>query len=120
MARARDRESCLKWFEELPCSVTVCDRNYKILYMNDRAAETTADDGGRELIGKNLLDCHPPKARKKLKEVMASTQPNIYTSEKKGVKKMVFQGQWRKNGRVGGLVELYFELPGEIPNFERK
>jgi PAS fold len=120
MARVRGREDDRKWFDELPCSVTICDKNYKILYMNDRAAENTADDGGRSLIGKNLLDCHPPKAQKRLREVMVSKQPNIYTAEKNGVKKMVFQSQWRKNGRVGGLVELYFELPSDIPNFERK
>jgi transcriptional regulator with PAS, ATPase and Fis domain len=109
----------LEWFEQLPCSVTVCDKKYKILYMNDRAAEVNSKDGGKALIGKSLLDCHPPKAQKKLKKVMASSQPNVYTTERKGTKKLVYQCHWKKGGRVGGLLELSFELPGDIPNFVR-
>jgi PAS domain-containing protein len=107
------------WFEELPCAITVCDRRYKILYMNDRAAEDTAEDGGRALIGTNLLDCHPPDARRKLMEVMASGRPNVYTIEKRGVKKMIYQSHWRRKGRIGGLVELAFVLPKVVPHHLR-
>ena len=109
----------VEWFEELPSSVTVCDNDYTILYMNERSAEVNAKDGGKALIGKNLMDCHPPEAQEKLKRVMASGRPNLYTIEKNGVKKMIFQCPWRKAGRVGGLVEITFELPKEIPHFVR-
>jgi len=109
----------LEWFEDLPCAITVCDRRYKILYMNDMAAEATADDGGRALIGKSLMDCHPPKAREFLKEVMTSGRPNVYTVEKRGVKKMVYQSHWKKGGRLGGLVEVTFVLPKDIPHHVR-
>jgi transcriptional regulator with PAS, ATPase and Fis domain len=109
----------LDWFEQLPCAVTVCDRDYTILYMNERAAEVHSEDGGKALIGKSLMDCHPPKAQKKLKKVMASGRPNVYTIEKKGTKKMVYQCHWKKRGRVGGLLELSFELPMDIPHFVR-
>jgi hypothetical protein len=108
-----------EWFEELPCSVTVCDRNCKILYMNERAAEGTRKEGGKALIGKSLMDCHPPEAQKKLREVMASRTPNVYTSERKGVKKMVYQAQWKRGGRTGGLAEIYFELPRKVANHIR-
>jgi DUF438 domain-containing protein len=110
----------LEWFEQLPCSVTVCDKNYTILYLNGRSAEVNAEDGGKDLVGKNLLDCHPPEARAKLEKVMASGRPNVYTVRKKGVKKVVFQGHWKKRGRVAGLVEITFELPRHMPNFVRK
>ena len=108
----------LEWFERLPCSVTVCDKNYKILYMNDMAAENNSKEGGKALIGKNLMNCHPPKAQRKLRNVMASGQPNVYTTGR-GVKKMIYQCQWKKGRRVGGLMELVFELPDRIPNFVR-
>jgi len=110
----------LDWFEELPCSITMCDRRYRILYMNDSAAEATASDGGKALIGKNLLDCHPPEAQKKLKRVMASGRPDVYTVEKKGVKEMVYHCHWKKGGRVGGLVELVFVLPDTVPHHIRR
>jgi PAS domain-containing protein len=108
----------LEWFEHLPCAVTVCDKNYKILYMNDRAAEVSSKDGGKALVGKNLMDCHPPEAQEKLKKVMASGRPHVYTIEKKGAKKLVYQGHW-KRGRAGGLVEFSFELPSDMPNLVR-
>jgi len=108
-----------EWWEELPCSVTVCDTSYRILYMNGRSAEVNAKDGGKSLIGKSLLDCHPPEAMEKLKRVMASGRPNVYTIEKNGVRKMIYQSHWRTDGRVGGLVEITFELPSEIPHFVR-
>jgi PAS domain-containing protein len=109
----------LEWFEQLPCAVTVCDRNYTILYMNDRAAEISSKEGGKALIGKNLIDCHPPEAQEKLKRVMASGRPYVFTIERKGVKKLVYQGHWKRRGRDGGLVELSFELPSDMPNLVR-
>lgn len=99
--------------------MTVCDKDYTILYLNDRSAEINASDGGKTLVGKNLLDCHPPEAKAKLKEVMASGKPNVYTIEKKGVKKVIFQAHWKKRGRLAGLVEITFELPRDMPHFVR-
>jgi len=109
----------MEWFERLPCSVTVCDRKFTILYLNERAAEMNSKVGGKSLVGKNLMDCHPPDAQEKLKKVMDSGKPNVYTTEKKGTKKLVYQCHWMKGGRVGGLVELTFELPGDLRNFVR-
>jgi transcriptional regulator with PAS, ATPase and Fis domain len=112
-------ESNFAWFEEFPCSVMVCDKNYKILYMNEAAAKVHKEDGGRALIGSNLMDCHPPKAQKRLRKEMSSGKSNVYTIEKNGVKKQVYHGQWKKNGRVAGLVELSFEIPWDMPHHKR-
>ena len=109
----------VEWFEQLPCSMTVCDRDYRILYLNTRSAEVNASDGGKALVGKGLLDCHPPEARRKLKKVMAARSPNVYTVEKKGVRKVVFQAHWKRRGRLAGLVEITFELPPDAPHFVR-
>ena len=109
----------LDWFEQLPCSVTVCDKDYTILYLNDRAAEVNSKDGGKSLIGRNLMDCHPPDAQEKLRRVMASGQSNVYTIEKKGVRKMIYQCHWKKDGKLTGLMEISFELPESIPHFVR-
>jgi len=118
--RSMDAPKDLRWFEELPCSVTVCDGRYRILYLNRRSAEVNARDGGKTLVGRNLMDCHPPEAQAKLRKVMASGRPNIYTVEKKGVHKMVYQAHWKRRGRPAGLVEITFELPRKIPHFIRE
>ena len=45
------------WVKGFAGAVTVCDASGIILEMNDRAAQLFAEDGGRALIGKNVLDC---------------------------------------------------------------
>jgi len=109
----------LPWFDQLPCSVTVCDSKYRILYLNDRSAEVNASDGGKSLVGKNLLDCHPPEAAAKLRKVMKSVRPNVYTVENEGVRKVVYQSHWKSRGKLAGLVEITFELPLDAPHFVR-
>ena len=108
-----------EWLERMPCSVIVCDKKYTILYLNEKAAHDHAEDGGSALVGKDLMDCHPPEAQEKLREVMASGRPNVYTTERKGKRKLVYQCQWKKNGRVAGLVQLVIELPPNMPNHKR-
>ena len=72
----------LDWFKELPASVTVCDETGFILEMNDKAAQMYEKEGGRKLIGSNILDCHPEPARTKTEALMAAQQQNIYTIER--------------------------------------
>jgi len=114
-----ERSGFVEWFERLPCAVTVCDRDYTILYLNARAAEVNARDGGKAMVGRNLMDCHPPEAQEKLRRVMAAGRPNVYTIEKAGVRKMIYQAPWSAEHHPGGLVEITFELPVEIPHFVR-
>jgi transcriptional regulator with PAS, ATPase and Fis domain len=107
------------WIEEFPGSITVCDREGVILEMNARSAETFQKDGGKELIGTDLLNCHPEPARIKLEKMMETRQPNVYTIEKKGVKKLVYQTPWYQDGQYMGLVELIVEIPFQMPHFVR-
>ncbi len=107
------------WVQEFPGDITVCDAEGVILELNDGAAETFAKDGGRELIGTNLLDCHPEPSRTKLKELLASGRVNAYTIEKDGAKKLIYQTPWYENGQYRGLVEVTLPLPDPLPHFVR-
>jgi len=109
----------LEWFEELPCSIIVCDKRYKILYMNDKAAKDHADDGGTGLVATDLMNSHPPDAQVKLRKVLTSGRPNVYTTEENRKKKLVYQCQWKKGGRVNGVVQLVVELPRDMPHHLR-
>jgi transcriptional regulator with PAS, ATPase and Fis domain len=109
-----------KWIDGVNFAVTVCDAEGKIIEMNGKAAATFAKDGGKYLIGKSLLDCHPEPAKTKLKAMLAKPRTNAYTIEKNGVKKLIYQTPWLKDGKPAGLVELSLELPPEIPHFVRK
>jgi transcriptional regulator with PAS, ATPase and Fis domain len=107
------------WLSEFPGSVTVCDRDGIIIEMNDRAAQTFQNDGGKDLIGKNLLDCHPEPSRTKLRHLMETGETNAYTIEKKGIKKLIYQAPWFQDGVRMGTVELSLEIPFELPHFLR-
>jgi transcriptional regulator with PAS, ATPase and Fis domain len=111
--------STLDWIKEFPAAITVCDTKGIILEMNDRSAAIFAKDGGRKLIGTNVLDCHPAAAREKLETMMSKESKHVYTIEKNGVKKMIYQTPWYRNGIYSGFVELSFEIPFELPHFVR-
>lgn len=108
------------WVRAFPGAVTVCDRDGVILEMNERSVASFAADGGAALIGTNVLDCHPEPARAKLAALLASGKPNVYTIEKGGVKKLIYQAPWYRDGEVRGIVELSLPIPFEMPHFVRR
>jgi len=108
------------WKDGVNFSITVCDTTGTVLEMNRRSAVTFAKDGGKDLVGRNLLDCHPEPSKSKLKKMLAVPFTNAYTIEKNGVKKLIYQTPWLKDGKTAGLVELSLELPPEMPHFVRK
>jgi len=107
------------WVKELKVAITVCDREGVALEMNDRAAATHAADGGRGLIGKSILDCHPERARAIFEELLRTGGLNVYTIEKAGVKKLIYQAPWYEAGEYRGIVELSLPIPFEMPHFVR-
>ena len=87
--------------------------------MNDKSCETFEKDGGKKLIGHNLMDCHPEPAKLKLAELLETQRKNVYTIEKDGKKKLILQSPWFEKGIYKGIVELSLEIPFEIPHFIR-
>ena len=107
------------WIREFPAAITVCDSEGIIRAMNDRACATFAEDGGADLIGTNLLGCHPEPARTKVVNLLKSGMANIYTIQKDGIKKLIYQSPWYEDGEYAGFVELSLPLPDEMPHFVR-
>lgn len=110
----------MDWVEQFPGAVTVCDRDGVIVAMNDRSAATFEADGGRALVGKSMLACHPEPARTTLAGLLAEPRVNAYTIEKRGVRKLIYQAPWHQDGQYRGLVELSLELPDALPHFVRQ
>lgn len=107
------------WVKEFPAAITVCDPDGIILEMNDKSARTFETDGGYDLIGKNVLDCHPAPVRGKLERLMDARQKNIYTIEKNGVKKLIYQSPWFVDGQYAGFIEFSFEIPFDMLHHDR-
>ena len=110
----------MHWTDEFPGAVTVCDRDGIILHMNDRSAKTFEADGGRALVGTNLLTCHPEPSRSKMADLLANPRVNAYTIEKRGVRKLIYQAPWYRDGEAQGIVELSLEIPADMPHFVRE
>jgi transcriptional regulator with PAS, ATPase and Fis domain len=108
------------WVKEFPGAITVCDKEGIILAMNDRSILAFAEDGGEKLIGTNLMDCHPQAARSILEGMISECRRNVYTIEKNGMKKLIYQTPWFKNGKYCGFVEMALEIPFELPHFIRE
>jgi transcriptional regulator with PAS, ATPase and Fis domain len=108
-----------EWVDTIGAAVTVCDAAGTIVEMNERSALVFAKDGGRALIGTNLLDCHPEPARSKLRRLMEERRANTYTIEKKGRRTLIHQAPWYRGGEFAGFVEISFPIPAELPNFVR-
>jgi len=107
------------WIREFPAAITVCDSTGKIVAMNDKACITFAADGGVRLIGTNLIDCHSEPARSKVTDLLKSKSLNVYTIDKGGIKKLIYQSPWYENGEFAGFVEMSLPIPPEMPHFVR-
>lgn len=107
------------FFMELDSAVTVCDRDGIILYMNDKSCKSFEKYGGMELIGKSLFDCHNENSCKIIRQLIKEDKSNTYTVTGNGIKKLIHQAPWYKNGRVMGLIEFSTELPEEMPDHQR-
>lgn len=106
-------------FKNLPFAVTACDTEGIIIYMNKKSCATFLKNGEGSLIGKSLFNCHNPKSIDKIKEILSTGITNSYTIEKNGLKKMIYQCAWYRDGLIAGLVEISLVIPFEMPHFVR-
>lgn len=107
------------WVDEFPAAITVGDEKGTIIEMNAKAMNAFEKNGGEALVGTNVLDCHPEPARSKLRDIMDNRKTNVYTIEKAGEKKLIYQAPWYREGRFAGVVEISFEIPTVLPHFIR-
>jgi len=109
----------LDWIKNISAAITVSNVNGIIIYMNEKSAKLFEKDGGYDLIGRKLSDCHSNQSNKIIEELINEKKSNSYTIEKNGIKKLIYQTPWYDNGDVGGLVEISFEIPFELPHHVR-
>jgi transcriptional regulator with PAS, ATPase and Fis domain len=109
----------MEWIEKLDGNVIVSDAEGTIVYMNETAIRNYEKDGGAALIGKNLMDCHNEDSCRKIREIMTTHQKNVYTIEKRGRKKIIYQAPWMDGDEFKGIIELSLEIPFEMPHYKR-
>jgi transcriptional regulator with PAS, ATPase and Fis domain len=107
------------WFDGFPGAITITDVSGVIIAMNARSRETFASDGGGALIGRSVFDCHPDHVHSKLRALYTERNPNSYTIEKEGNKKIIHQIPWFKDDVFAGMVEISLPIPEVMPHFKR-
>ena len=91
-------------------AVVICDLEHTIIYMNPVAIERYAKWGGKDLMGKSLLNCHNDKSRAMILKVLewfkASKDNNIvYTFFNQKENKDVYMVALRNE--EGNLIGYY-------------
>jgi len=119
MSDTQPENTVTAWQDEFSASITVIDRDFTILFMNEKSATGFAKGGGMTLLGKDVRHCHQERSVRIIEHILETGEPNIYTIEKNGVKKLIYQAPWRENGQIAGVVELSMEIPFEMPHHVR-
>lgn len=107
------------WCNEIAMEIMVSTRDGKIVEMNKAAQTVFKPDGGLNLLGKDILECHPQPARQKLLNMMDTQNTNAFLDTENGIKRFYFQSPWYLSGEYSGFIELSFEVGGEIPHYKR-
>ena len=102
------------WADELDCAVTLCDTQGIVRYQNDRSVAVNGDARGQ-----SLFPCHNERSRAIIRRLLDEGGRNVYTIEKRGIRKLIYQTVWREAGEVCGLAEFSMEIPGEMPHYIR-
>ena len=110
-----DKIPDLVWTKELNCGITVCDGFGNIIYMNEKAIQLKHGD----LTGKNIFECHNPNSCRIIRHLLEKGGQHIYTIEKDGIHKLLYQSAWKEKGIIQGLCEIMVELSEPIPHFIR-
>lgn len=69
------------YFEKADLAVTICSKDGTILDMNAKSRKTFIKPGMPEIVGQNVLDCHPEPARSLLADMLENPRTNVYTVE---------------------------------------
>ncbi len=104
----------LLYFNEINAAVTVCDIGGVVLYQNEKSVSVNGD-----VRGESMIPCHNERSREIIDRLIREGGTNVYTIEKNGIHKLIYQTAWREDGEVRGLVEISIETPSGMPHYVR-
>ena len=108
-------------------AVVICDLEHRIVYMNPAADARYKKNGGYDLVGRSLLECHSPAANEKIKDVVewfskSSENNRVYTFYNKKENKDVYMIALRDDkGKLIGYYEKHeYRNRETMPLYEMK
>ena len=107
------------WYKVFPGAITVTDKDGTVIEMNEGSEKLFENDGGYAVLGRNAITCHPPGTQEKVRQIYETQSFNIYSIKKDGKKRLVYQAPYFIEGEFSGIVELYLDLPENMPHYDR-
>lgn len=102
-------------FQTVKASITVSDKEGRLIYMNDASKAVFGDK-----VGQNMMPCHQARSQEIIRQLLENGDTHAYTIQKGDVRKLIYQTPWYENGEVAGLVEFSLVLPEEMPHYVRE
>lgn len=102
------------YYKSINISITICDTEGIVVYQNKKSLATFGDK-----VGQSMMPCHQQRSQDIIHHLLDDAATNVYTIDKKGVKKMIYQTPWFEDGVVKGLIEFSIVLPEEMPHYVR-
>lgn len=115
-------------------AVVICNLDHEIIYMNPAAFGRYAKRGGKELLGKSLLECHNADSCEKIHKViqwfqMSVNHNMIYTYHNEKENKDVYMvalrdetgkliGYYEKHEYRNVETERFYQGLEEVPDYE--
>jgi transcriptional regulator with PAS, ATPase and Fis domain len=109
----------MPWTNQIDIAITVTDESGTITEMNHASIAVFAADGGAKLLGTDVLACHPEPSKTMLAEMYKKHQPNHYTIQKNGRKKIIHQLPLFEGSVFKGYVEISIPIPDTLPHHNR-
>jgi len=109
----------MDWQKNFSGSVIVCDSNLNITYLNEKAKLMFDKEERETAIGRNLTGCHNENSNRIISDIKETLKPNVYTIEKAGITKLIYQSPLLQDNKFNGIVELSLEIPEVIPHHIR-
>lgn len=105
------------YLKEVGFTVSISDSEGSIIYLNESAAKDTfSKEGGYELIGTNLLDCHPEPSKTRLAEMMRTHKTQTILKGEGESKRLIHQTPIYNEGKFAGYIELIIPIASPLKN----
>ena len=102
------------WVKYFPAAIIVADENGTIIEMNIVSIIGAQKEGGANLIGSNVVECHKEPSLSKIKKLYETQSQNIYFTTKNGQKMLIYQTPYFVDGKFSGIVEMSLPLPDKL------
>lgn len=100
----------MEFLKEADIIVSVCDKDGIITYLNDKARYYFQEPDMPELLGSDIMDCHPEPSKSRFKEMMTTHETQSIIKGEGDKKRVIHQTPFYNKGVFEGYIEIIIPL----------